>query len=178
MPAQPIPWLGSCTILTIPFTEGKLPLGCTCRGGQANTGDFNKAKYTCVYNLHKQKACAYKLSSPSIKVRYSQWVSWDGCQLRFLVCVWGLQGRYLYEEESQSFTQLNWPRFRSVTALLIKLELTVVNSGVWEQSLESQAFLNYSSSSSMKSLCSHCPSASVSSSVWLTGSLFQTHQQN
>lgn len=60
-------WLGSCTILTIPFTQGKLHLCCTCRGGQANTGDSNKAKYTCVFHLQKQKARACKLTSPSIR---------------------------------------------------------------------------------------------------------------
>lgn len=60
-------WLGSCTILTVPFSQGKPHLCCTRRGGRANTADFNKAKYTCAFNLYKQKACAYKLSSPRIR---------------------------------------------------------------------------------------------------------------
>lgn len=31
---QAILWLRGCTILTIPFTEGKLHLCCSCRGGR------------------------------------------------------------------------------------------------------------------------------------------------
>lgn len=69
MPEQPVLylWLGSYTIITIAFTQGKLHLCCAGRGGQANTGDFNKAKYACVCNPHKQKECAYKLSLTSIR---------------------------------------------------------------------------------------------------------------
>lgn len=68
-----------------------------------------------------------------------------GC-LFGLFCLLVLLGRCFYNEKSQSFTKLTLSKVLvrlADAALFMELELTVVNSGVLEQRIESQAFLSY-----------------------------------
>lgn len=135
------------------FTQGKLHLCYTCMGGQANSGGFYHVKHTYIHNLHKQKAYAYKLNSPSIREldyyrilkELLECCGMGGC-LFGLFCLLVLLGRYFYDEKSESFAKLTLSTVLvrlAHAALFMELELTMVSSGVLEQRIESQALLSY-----------------------------------
>lgn len=148
----------SCTILTTAvqgktaFTQGKLHLCSTHRAGQVNTGGFSHVKHTYVPNLHKQKAYAYKLNSPSIKeldyysILKSCWsvTGWRGTFLVYFTCLVAIEDTSMMKNQSFTKLTLNKVSVRLAdAAFLMELELTVVNSEVLEHRIESRAFLSY-----------------------------------